>query len=185
MLSPVWRAAADREMHLMHFYYRLGEKRGREEVVDKTKAWWVDRVYCFFQLSGLPSHTNIGSLLHMQAHILYLQTKPLLLQQCGREIWCVISAMKGKIFLGKTHLSVMCYFSRDFSLPMRGIGQHNSGKHPSFVTIEKLQHFSLLLLKILHKILSWLFSHGTCIPLLHTIKAWFIFSLLCVFDNVI
>lgn len=48
MLSPVWRAAADREMHMMHFHYRLGEKRGREGVVDKTKAWWVERVYCFF-----------------------------------------------------------------------------------------------------------------------------------------
>lgn len=43
--------------------------------------------FVFFQQSGLPSHINIGSLLYMQARILYLQTKPLLLQQCGNGVW--------------------------------------------------------------------------------------------------
>lgn len=47
MSSPEWRSAEDREMHLMHFYYRLHNDCGGS-LVDKTKAWGVSGTYCLF-----------------------------------------------------------------------------------------------------------------------------------------
>lgn len=69
-----------------------GSGRSGRGAVDKNKGLVSGEsvLFCFvvffFQLSGLPSHINIGSLLYMQASILYLQTKTLLLQQCANGI---------------------------------------------------------------------------------------------------
>lgn len=72
-------------MHLMHFYYRLhSDCRGR--LVDKTKAWGVSRVYCFFNCQAC-HHTFVLNLCSVcRLGIIYLQSKPMLLQQCGEEI---------------------------------------------------------------------------------------------------
>lgn len=68
-----------------------GSGRSGWGAVDKNKGLVSGEsvLFCFVffpQLSGLPSHINIGSLLYMQASILYLQTKTLLLQQCANGI---------------------------------------------------------------------------------------------------
>lgn len=149
----------------------------------------------FFQLSVLPSHIYIESLLCMQAGVLYLQSKPLLLQQCGKEIQCTIPAMKGEIFLGQICFSPFIVLNI-LMLQLRILqaiqfpkyttsGQRNLVERASFVPTDSCSTLSVLPFQTLVHVLSWLIPHGTCIHLLHTMKLDLFSVSLCVFDNVI
>lgn len=115
----------------------------------KTKALWVGRVYCFvlfFFNSRACHHTLILDLCSICRRGSYIcRLSRCYCSSAAMESEAMISVAKGWggrekykcVFLGKICLSAMFCFSRDFSLPTRGIGRRDSGKHPSFVAVEK------------------------------------------------
>lgn len=158
---------------------------GWESAVDKNKGSVSGEsvLFCFLFFFNCRAchHTLILDLCSICRRVSYIcRLSRCYCSSAAMESEAMISVAKGGDTSVYFWAKSVC-FSRDFSLPTRGIGRRDSGKHPSFVAVEKCSTLAYFCSEFFTRFWSRLLSHGTCIPLLHHNKAWFIFSLPCAY----